>query len=225
DYEAHHFEGRVFHTRWLKPVIGVSDCAWGLLDGMNSDGLCASLTFGGSQTVEHGFGIPLLIRYVLETCSTVEQAVRAFERIPVHMAYNVSLLDRSGNHRTLYLTAGGGAKVMQQAVCANHQVHVEWPAYETATKTRERQAFAKAALNNPALSREELIQCFLTPPLYVLGGNRSFGTLYTTVWEPQSQSMRMLWPGMQVANGFNPFVPLEFCVDLDAPFDPSIGWV
>ena len=61
DYNQRWFEGRVFHTEWLKPVIGISDCAWGLLDGMNADGLCASLTFGGSQKVGVGFGIPLLI--------------------------------------------------------------------------------------------------------------------------------------------------------------------
>jgi len=38
--------------------MGMSDCLWGLLDGVNGDGLCASLTFGGRRIVGVGFGIP-----------------------------------------------------------------------------------------------------------------------------------------------------------------------
>jgi predicted choloylglycine hydrolase len=215
DYEVRQFEGRVFHSQWLKPVIGVSDCAWGLLDGMNADGLCASLTFGGSQEVRRGFGIPLVIRYVLETCSTVEEALKVFQRIPVHMAYNVSLLDRSGSHRTLYLTAGGGVNEVSRMVCANHQEQVFWPEYETATSTREREAFADAALNDPSVSREQLIQSFLSPPLHIGGGNHALHTLYTSIWEPTNLSVRLVWPGSQLSCGFSPFEPQEVTIDLE----------
>ncbi len=65
----------MLYTKWLKPVIGMSDCTWGLLDGMNADGLSASLAFGGRKISGDGFGIPLVIRYLLETASTVDEAV------------------------------------------------------------------------------------------------------------------------------------------------------
>jgi hypothetical protein len=32
-------------------VVGVSDCLWGLIDGMNDAGLAASLAFGGRRAV------------------------------------------------------------------------------------------------------------------------------------------------------------------------------
>ena len=47
-------------------VIGTSDCLWGLLDGMNDAGLVVSLAFGGRPGSGPGFGIPLVVRYLLE---------------------------------------------------------------------------------------------------------------------------------------------------------------
>ena len=55
-------------------VIGMSDCLWGLLDGMNDAGLAVSLTFGGRRVLGDGFGIPLVVRYLLETCDDVASA-------------------------------------------------------------------------------------------------------------------------------------------------------
>jgi predicted choloylglycine hydrolase len=72
------------------------DCLWGLLDGANDAGPVVSLTFGGRPQVGEGFGIPLVMRYVLQICATVEDAVRVLRRIPVHMSYNVTALDRDG---------------------------------------------------------------------------------------------------------------------------------
>ena len=62
----------------------MSDCLWGLLDGINDAGLAVSLTFGGRRDVGDGFAIPLVMRYLLETCDTVDEARAALERIPVH---------------------------------------------------------------------------------------------------------------------------------------------
>ena len=41
---------------------------------MNDDGLAVSLTFGGRRVLGDGFGIPIVLRYLLETCGTVEEA-------------------------------------------------------------------------------------------------------------------------------------------------------
>jgi predicted choloylglycine hydrolase len=48
------------------------DCLWGLLDRVNDAGLAISLAFGGRPQVGEGFGIPLVIRYVQETCGSTE---------------------------------------------------------------------------------------------------------------------------------------------------------
>ena len=63
-------------------VVGTEDCGWGLLDGVNDAGLAVSLTFGGRPQVGDGFGIPLILRYVLQTCTDVDQAVGAWNGCP-----------------------------------------------------------------------------------------------------------------------------------------------
>jgi hypothetical protein len=50
---ADRLEGKVIKTDWAgQEVIGMSDCLWGLLDGMNEAGLAVSLTVGGRRAVE-----------------------------------------------------------------------------------------------------------------------------------------------------------------------------
>ena len=99
DYPADRLEGIVYLTEWgERRVIGMSDCLWGLLDGMNDSGLAVSLTFGGRPDVGDGFAIPLVLRYVLETCDDVAEARAALARIPVHAPQNLTLLDRAGEY-------------------------------------------------------------------------------------------------------------------------------
>jgi len=114
------------------------DCLWGLLDGINDAGLAVSLTFGGRPQVGEGFGIPLVIRYVLQTCGTTEEAMRALRRIPVHMSYNVTAMDRDGQRATVYLAPDRPAHVTSLAVATNHQGTVEWAPYAAAIRTVER---------------------------------------------------------------------------------------
>ena len=103
------FDAVVARTAYTghRRVLGTLDCLWGLLDGINDAGLAVSLTFGGRPQVGEGFGIPLVIRYVLKVCGTVEEAVRVLCRVPVHMSYNVTILDGSGRWATAYLRLTG----------------------------------------------------------------------------------------------------------------------
>ncbi|MFT4647578.1 MAG: putative choloylglycine hydrolase [Planctomycetota bacterium] len=215
DYDPRWFEGVTFSSDWLQPVIGISDCAWGLLDGMNSSGLCASLTFGGSRKKARGFGIPLVIRYALEVCSTVKEAIEVFRRIPVHMTYNVTLLDASGAYSVLFLSPGGGLTSHDRRVCANHQSKVVWPKYEAITATRERETHLDRILANPDLTRVGLIGKFLTPPIYQSNYRKSFGTLYTTLWDPTQKDLHVYWPGAETRASFSEFEPRRFPVNLN----------
>ena len=97
-------EGVIIRTGWSgRRVLGTSEFLWGLADGMNEDGLALSLAFGGSREVGPGFGITLILRYVLEVCTTVPDALEVLARLPSHMAYNVTLLDRHGAAKTVQL--------------------------------------------------------------------------------------------------------------------------
>lgn len=104
DYAPELLERVVLGTAFTgRRVVGMSDCLWGLVDGMNDAGLAVSLAFGGRITLGPGFGIPLVIRYVLEVCGSAAEARDTLARLPVHMAYNVTVADRSGDYFTAYL--------------------------------------------------------------------------------------------------------------------------
>src|SRR5947209_815148 len=104
DYSPSRFEGVIWSTRMLeRRVIGMSDCLWGLLDGMNDAGLGVSLTFGGRRVLGDGFGIPIVVRYLLETCDDVAGARETLARLPYSLSHNLTLVDRRGGVLTAYL--------------------------------------------------------------------------------------------------------------------------
>jgi len=84
DYSPALFEQVVYSSRFgRRRVIGSGDCLWGLLDGMNDDGLVVSFTFGGRPGSGPGFGISLVVRYLLEVCATVQSVRAVLERIGI----------------------------------------------------------------------------------------------------------------------------------------------
>ncbi|MGA2010936.1 MAG: C45 family peptidase [Solirubrobacteraceae bacterium] len=210
DYPVSRLEGIVYLTRWGgRRVIGMSDCLWGLLDGVNDAGLAVSLTFGGRRDVGDGFAISLVVRYLLETCATVGEARTALERIPVHAPQNLTLLDRSGEFATAYVGPGRTARFPAVAVTANHQGHVEWPEYARAIRTVERERVARELLEDAAITREQFIAAFLEPPLHNTDYAQGFGTIYTAAYEPAQGRVTYLWPGSRWEQSFDDFTESE----------------
>ena len=207
DYPASRAEGIILSTAWTgRRVIGMSDCLWGLLDGLNDAGLAASLTFGGRPVVGVGFGIPLVMRYVLEVCETVSEACRAFERIPVHAAQNVTVLDRSGDFATIRLSPDREPEVLTVPLATNHQHRDDWPAYAAAVQSHERERRLLELLQTPQMTRDRLVEAFLQPPLYRLARDRG-GTLYTAVYDPVAGTADYLWPEARIAESLTSFTP------------------
>ncbi len=196
DYDARLFDAVLLKTRWLgREVMGMSDGMVGLVDGLNDAGLATSLTFGGSRATGDGFGVPIIMRYVLETCETAGEAASALARIPSHMAYNVTVLDKAGGHATVYLGPGRDAVITNAAVATNHQEHVSWRRHARVTATVERERFLLQRLTLHEEPAEDFIGAFLKPPLYSLAFARGFGTLYTGVYWPAQGAARYCWPG------------------------------
>jgi len=197
DYHPDAFDAVILRTQWLgKRVIGVSDCLIGVLDGINEDGLVVSLTFGGRGVVGAGFGIPLVLRYILETCKTVGQAVRVLQRVPCHMAYNVTVLDRSCRYKTVFVSPDRAAIVTDAAAATNHQHEVEWDDHARASSSVEREEFLLNRLKRQGAIPERLVTAFHRPPLYSPQFNTGFGTLYTAVYRPKMKSLELQWPGL-----------------------------
>lgn len=194
DYSPVLFEGTMLYTKWLKPVIGISDCSWGLLDGMNSDGLAASLAFGGRNTVGDGFGIPLVIRYILETCATTAEAIKKLEYIPTHMSYNVTVIDTTGAYATLYMAPDKPPVILQSPIATNQQEVIDWPYYATMTATQERKELLEYMHGSPNEGEKSVTKKFLQPPLYNYNYQKNFGTLYTAKYDVAEKKINVFWP-------------------------------
>jgi len=196
DYHPKAFDGLVLRTSWTgsHAVMGMSDCLVGLLDGINDAGLAVSLTFGGQQLVGEGFGIPIVIRYVLETCSSVAAASKVLARVPSHMAYNVTLLDAGGTRATVMIAPGRDAVVTNSPVATNHQGAVAWHRHARATASVERERFLLQSLTLHPEPADKFVAAFLRPPLYSTDFERGFGTLYTAEFWPKKRSMTLHWP-------------------------------
>lgn len=196
DYNPDAFDSLVLHTGWQgRRVMGTSDGLWGLVDGVNDAGLAISLTFGGRRIVGHGFGVPLILRYVLQTCTTAAEAGEALARIPTHMSYNVTVLDRKRQYLTVMMAPDRPAVVTHAAVATNHQDGVEWVSHARFTATVERERYLLQRLSLHRDPQEKFIGAFLKPPLYSMAFKAGFGTLYTAVYRPRKREMELRWPG------------------------------
>ena len=196
DYNTNAFDSLVLRTGWNgRRVMGTSDGLFGLVDGVNDAGLSISLTFGGRRVVGEGFGVPLILRYVLQTCETAEQAGEILARVPTHMSYNVTVLDRKRKYLTALMAPDRPAIITKAAVATNHQENVEWISHARFTATVERERYLLQRLRFHRDPEEKLISTFLKPPLYSHQFNAGFGTLYTAVYRPRKREMEHRWPG------------------------------
>lgn len=194
-------------TRWTGPrVVASGDCLWGALDGLNEAGLAAALSFGGRQVNGPGFGIPLVLRYVLELAQTTADATRLLARLPVSMCYSITLLDRHGDWATVFVAPDRPAEVVRQRAVTNYQHQVEWPAHATATHAVERCARLQAQIDGQC-TLADATAALLQPPLFQTAYLRGHGTLYSAVYRPRSGAVELLWPGQRWAQtlaGFSP---------------------
>ncbi|HLB39953.1 MAG TPA: C45 family peptidase [Actinomycetota bacterium] len=225
DYAPSRFEGVIWSTRLLhKRVIGMSDCLWGLLDGMNDDGLAASLTFGGRRVLGDGFGIPIVMRYLLETCSTVGEARAVLTRLPYSLSHNLTLVDGSGAVLTAYLSPDREPIFRSFPAATNHQGIVEWPEQARATRTIEREHMIIRLLDDVSIDASTFVDSFLRAPLFSTSYAHGFGTLYTAAYRPTEAVARFVWPAMSWELGFEGFADGEHTEVLAEPtFVTSAG--
>ena len=209
DYAPSRFEGLIWSTDMVRPVIGTSDCLWGLLDGMNDAGLGVSLTFGGRRVLGDGFGIPLVVRYLLETCDTVAQARETLARLPYSLAHNLTVVDRGGEVLTAYLSPDREPIFRSFPAATNHQGIVEWPEQAKATRTIEREQCIVQALEDERQTAEGFADAFLRAPLFSTAYANGWGTLYTAVFRPAEGSVEYRWPTHTWRLGFDGFVEGE----------------
>jgi predicted choloylglycine hydrolase len=173
---------------------------------MNDAGLAVSLTFGGRRVLGDGFGIPLVVRYVLETCSTCAEARGVLARLPYSLAHNLTVVDAGREVFTAYLSPDREPVFSRSPVATNHQGSVEWPEQARATRTLEREQLILELLHAPNTTPEDFAAAFLGARLYSRAYDHGFGTLYTAVYRPTEGRVDYRWPGFTWPQSFAAFV-------------------
>ncbi|UFZ03303.1 C45 family autoproteolytic acyltransferase/hydrolase [Bradyrhizobium ontarionense] len=202
DTSAHCIEA----SRWFgRRVISMREAYWGCVDGMNDDGLVVCIAFGGRKAHGRGFAMPLVARYILETCRSTRDAIAVLVRVPVHIAQNVLLVDKSGDLATVFVGADRQPAVTSMPACANHQEDVVWRAMAEQNRTVERHECLRRLLAGDVRSEDSLINAFLREPLYVQDKPRGVATVYTAVYRPTQGSVDFLWPAKRWTQRFDSF--------------------
>lgn len=206
-------EGLLLLSEWRgRPVMGMVEFLWGLSDGINDAGLCVALAYGGRSETGEGFGITTILRYVLETANTVEEALTILNRVPSHMAYNVVLADASGDTASVELAPGGTAKLMPSAIATNHQSCGKAADRPEFTRSFERHAHLRQMHPSPrSLNRQ-----FLRPPLLQDRYAEGFGTLFTAEYDPGSRSLGLTMRGARWDQSLDAFEEGQRIVDYRA---------
>ncbi|TFH86274.1 hypothetical protein EQG41_13025 [Billgrantia azerbaijanica] len=206
DYPPELCEGTILYSCWNgRGVIAVSDCLWGVLDGMNDSGLAVSLAFGGRKAVGDGFGAPVILRYLLECCDSVPQAAEVLARVPTHMAYNITLADAAGRYVTAMIAPDRRASIRRVPVATNHQKKIEWYAHALASETLIRERQLSILVDDAATDEARLVSALLAPPLFRHDYPRGLGTVYTAVYRPGRGEVSFHWPDASLELSFARF--------------------
>ncbi len=217
DYYVASTEGLFLSSAWTGTrVIAASDCLWGALDGMNEHGLCVALAYGGRMVRGAGFGIPLILRYVLETCRSTREALDVLRRIPSHMAYNVSVLDADAAHAVAQLGPDQATRILRSPVATNHQRVLQWPLNDQAARSLRRERFIEDQIRDTSKTGADFCDAFLAPPVYAADHAEGHGTLYTAIYQPGTSTAEYRWPGKTVRQALNGFEEQELVIDYDA---------
>jgi predicted choloylglycine hydrolase len=206
DFPAFLCEGTVLRSQWGdKKVIAMADCVWGVLDGINDSGLAISINYGGRLVEGKGFGITIVVRYILETCNTVAEAVAVLNRVPVHLDYNIALLDKHGNHATVLIAPDREPCITQALTSTNHQDPIETgkPLFLEDSGIRLETLNWLDTNNDSSLA--QTVTQFLHPPLYRPHDSHASGTLYTAVYSPATGHVSYVWPHQSLNLTFDSF--------------------
>ena len=206
DYAPGATDGVILRSAWNgMKVVAMIDSMSGALDGINEAGLAVSLTFGGRRVVGEGFGMPIIVRYLLEFCETAREAGEVLRRTPSFMAHNVTLVDRKGNFLTAFMSPDRRAVIRQVPIATNHQGNIEWHNHARATATLERENFLSFRLSDSEMTAERLAAAFLQPPLYTRAYEHGFGTIYTAAYFPRRGTAEYIWPDGKLVCAINKF--------------------
>ncbi len=209
-------EGRYLKSAWHgTEVIASTDCLWGALDGMNEYGLSVSVTFVGLGAQHQGFAAPIVVRYILEFCTTTEEAVDVLMRIPLCMAYNFSVVDSKFTAKTVEVNPFTGTFISSSPAATNHQGSVDEFRSPELYDSLLRKNTILDCLYSPYSTLESFLNAFAYSPLYQVDYQSGTATLYTVAYNCELKAIEYRWAtGIVFYQSFFNFLEADFVVSL-----------
>jgi predicted choloylglycine hydrolase len=174
--------------------IGSSHQLTGRLDGMNEHGLMIGLHQVKKSPRFPGLSADLIVRMILDQCSSTTEAVEILGQLPHAMQYNYSLLDANGVASVV--EAGAGAIASRRGTwlaCTNHfQSALLRPLNHRRRAAHSQQRLPPLeAWASGGLSAEQMFTVLnrSTSPAFFHGYLRGGGTLHTIVGEPAKRRL------------------------------------
>jgi predicted choloylglycine hydrolase len=209
--------------------IGFSERLTGRLDGMNEHGLSVALHLVAARPLNFGMSCILIVRLALDQCSTTEEAVELFRRVPHAMRYNFSVLDAQG--RAAVVEAAPNAFAVRRGewlVCTNHFQSASMRSLNRPHRTLWSRLPALQGWAEDSFSANSLFEMFNKSTSPVFYGERTHGrsvTLHTIVTEPKRRMVRIGIGGdaMQFPAAFQQLDFLPWVRGADLNFEEMAG--
>jgi predicted choloylglycine hydrolase len=189
DYRPRHYDARfaLIQASGSHASIGASENLTGRLDGMNAHGLVVGLHLVRTRPKYPGLSCALIVRMILDQCTTTTEAVALLRRLPHAMAYNYSLLDANDSAAVVEAVPGSVAvRTGAWMACTNHFQSRLLRSLNRRPAHSQGRLPPLEAWAARGLSAEDMFTALnrSTSPAFHHGYQRGAGTLHTIVSEP-----------------------------------------
>jgi predicted choloylglycine hydrolase len=91
------YESAFYNLEGGYSFIGNSTAMVQMEDGINEHGLATGLTFNNLEVTKPGLNAGILVRYILEKCKTVTEALEHLAKMPIASAQTLTIVDKTGD--------------------------------------------------------------------------------------------------------------------------------
>jgi hypothetical protein len=148
------------------------------------------------------------------------------------MSYNLTLLDRTGSHATVFPAPDRPVIVNDLSFARYHLEGVEDEAHAAFCNTMGRASHLRKLLGDARSSGVKLVSAFHEAPLFTTRYKEGFGTVYTALYEPTHGTVTLHWPnGIKLRHDLTSPVIQERRVSFSVEeppgsrSDPSYDWL
>jgi predicted choloylglycine hydrolase len=161
-------------------------------DGINEHGLAAGLTLNNMELRKPGLNAGIIVRYMLEKCKTVQEALTCLDRLPISSCQSLIFADKTGDMAVVECNCERSVVIRPKenenfVVTANHFVSADMQQYqhkeELYAEFRSKERYSNTF--NALKSRQDYMVQFAAD---ILSGKKGFMCQYDrsrgldTVW-------------------------------------------